>query len=219
MYGSPFKQTYGWYLQQTRVELGVFDYAVNYELCTDEIRDLLVIDPNTFIGRHTERQSTDAEDGTKFYKEFMRQTRQVDRIVENLVRERFGFKSMGSGSTGESILFQIVKRLFPGEPVHRCSRPEFLDRLELDVFLPARSLAFEFQGQQHYSPVEHWGGIAALEGLRERDRKKRILCVKHGVKLIEIRFDDPLTEDHIKSLIETKKSNNSEQATPRKPFD
>lgn len=128
----------------------------------------------------------------------------VDRVMENLVRERFGFRPMGSGSTGESILFQIVKRIFPREPVHRCSRPDFLEGLELDVFLPSRSLAFEFQGQQHYEPVEHWGGSSALEDLRKRDKRKRTLCKKHGIGLIEIRFDDPLTEDHIGAQIETK---------------
>ena len=144
MYGSPFKQTYGWYLQQMRIELGVSDHAVDLALCTDEIRDLLVIDPNTFIQRHTQLQEADPEVGRKLYKDFTRQTRQVDRVIENLLRERFGFRPMGSGSTGESILFQIVRRIFPGEPVHRCSRPDFLEGLELDVFLPTQSLAFEF---------------------------------------------------------------------------
>ena len=64
-------------------------------------------------------------------------------------------------------------------------------------------LAFEFQGQQHYEPVEHWGGINALEDLRKRDKRKRSLCQKHGVDLIEIRFDDPLTKEHIGAQIES----------------
>ena len=203
MYGSPFKQTYGWYLQQMRVELGVFDHAVNFNLCPDEIHDLLAIDPNTFIQRHTQLLAADLDAGRKFYKDFTRQTRQVDRVIENLVREQFGFRPMGSGSTGESILFQIVKRIFPREPVYRCSRPDFLEGLELDVFLPRLSLAFEFQGQQHYEPVEHWGGIDGLQNLRKRDKRKRTLCKKHGVDLIEIRFDDTLTEGHIRAQIET----------------
>lgn len=202
MYGSPFKQTYGWYLRQLRAELGIFDLNFNRELCPDEIRELLIIDPATFVECSARLQADDPKAAEKFQKDFSRQTRQVDRVIENIVRERFGFRPMGSGSTGESILFQIVKRVFPGEAVHRCSRPPFLQGLELDIFLPAHSLAFEFQGEQHYEPVDHWGGDEGLRKLLERDQRKRELCDAHGVKLIEVRFDDPLSENHVRECIE-----------------
>jgi len=203
MYGSPFKQTYGWYLQQRKLESGIFEDAVDYEICTDELRDLLIIDPNTFIERYSQLQMTSPVAARQLYQEFTRQSRQIDRVIENTVRERFGFRPMGSGSTGESILFEIVKRIFPCEAIHRCSRPDFMQGLEFDVFLPGRRLAFEFQGQQHYEPVEHWGGIGALRDLRERDKRKRRLCKKRGVNLVEIRFDEALTEKHVRERIKT----------------
>lgn len=211
MYGSPFKQTYGWYVSQRRFEIGVFDHRIDYQICPDEICELLIIDPNTFIEKHTEMQAIDVLAAEKFYKDFSRQTRQVDRVIEDMVRERFDFRPMGSGSTGESILFQIVKRIFPGEPIHRCSRPDFLDGLELDVFLPQRSLAFEFQGQQHYDPVEHWGGDDGLTDLRERDERKRKACSAQGIDLIEVRFDEPLTEAELRARIEQSGSNKAVQ--------
>lgn len=197
MYGSPFKQNYGWYLSQFRLEIGVSDLSVNYDLCPDEIRVLMVIDPNTFIDKHARLLSSDPIGAQKFERDFTKQKRQVDRVIENTVRERFGIRPMGFGSTGESMLFQIVRRLFPGNAVHRCARPDFLQGLELDVFVPAMLLGFEFQGQQHYNPVEHWGGEAGLRKLQERDRRKKEMCRTHGVKLIEVKFDEQLTEQHL----------------------
>jgi hypothetical protein len=201
MYGSPFVQNYGWYLEQNRLDLGIFQNWVDYNRCPEEIRELLLLDPNNFFEYQSQLRTQDAKKASELEKQFSRQCRQVHRIVENKVRARMGFRPVGSGSTGEAMLFQLVKRVFPGWAVHRCSRPEFLEGLELDVFLPEIAAAFEFQGQQHFQAINHWGGEDGLRALQQRDERKRKLCYKNGVILLEVRFDEKLTEECLRQQV------------------
>ena len=60
--------------------------------------------------------------------------------------------------------------------------------MELDVWIPSKKIGIEYQGEQHFFPVKHWGGQAALHKLQERDREKRIACKINGIKLVEIPY-------------------------------
>lgn len=123
--------------------------------------------------------------------------RVVSKRIENMVRQEFGFRKVGEGWVSESILANIVSRMFPGEEILRHHRPEWLHGLELDIYLPARKLAFEYQGQQHFHAVAAWGGEDALRDLQERDARKASLCHELGIKLISIRYTEPLSRDHV----------------------
>lgn len=47
----------------------------------------------------------------------------------------------------------------------------------------------EFQGIQHYQPVEFFGGQAQFEKQQRYDQLKRDYCRKKGIKLVEIPYD------------------------------
>jgi len=67
--------------------------------------------------------------------------------------------------------------------------------MELDGYAPSLELAFEYQGQQHYSPVAFFH--AHPEGFKKRqqdDECKRQLCQKHGVRLLEVAYHIPHNE-------------------------
>lgn len=63
-------------------------------------------------------------------------------------------------------------------------RPDFLinpktnSRLELDGYCKDFKLAFEYDGKQHYEPVEHLGGAKAFADLQKNDTVKNELCKK-----------------------------------------
>lgn len=62
--------------------------------------------------------------------------------------------------------------------------------LELDGYNQMLRMAFEYQGQQHYKPIDFGNGREkAIEKLRRQqlnDNRKRFLCKYHGVFLIVI---------------------------------
>ena len=64
--------------------------------------------------------------------------------------------------------------------------PSFLGGLQLDGFCPGLSLAFEYQGEQHYDPENyfHFGDHASFHAQRERDARKAKLCKETGVRLL-----------------------------------
>jgi hypothetical protein len=82
-------------------------------------------------------------------------------------------------------------------------RPPELDGLELDIFIKDLNIGVEYQGIQHYKPVKHWGGQKALEENKKRDRKKASLCKKNDIKLIYFKYSDKLTEEFVKSELES----------------
>lgn len=72
-------------------------------------------------------------------------------------------------------------------------RPSFLkgrgkQPMELDGFNIKHRLGFEYQGQQHYLLMRHWGGNTALAAQRRRDDRKRHLCHYHGVRIVRIPY-------------------------------
>ena len=68
--------------------------------------------------------------------------------------------------------------------------PQFLEGLQLDGYCPQLSLAFEYQGEQHYDPDNyfHFGDISSFEAQQERDIRKRELCKAAGVRLVLIPY-------------------------------
>ena len=60
----------------------------------------------------------------------------------------------------------------------------WLGRQSLDFYLPDYKVGIECQGGQHFFPVEHFGGDKAFKDTLERDKRKKALCEKHGVKLL-----------------------------------
>ncbi len=90
----------------------------------------------------------------------------------------------------------------------RHHRPDWLEGLELDIFVPSLNLGFEYQGQQHFHPVEIWGGSKGLEDLQERDAHKAKLCGTYGIDLIAIDYTEPLTENYIYEILRNKSNLN-----------
>ena len=72
--------------------------------------------------------------------------------------------------------------------------------MELDVFLPDLSVAFEYQGRQHYQDIQYFGPVQTYSS---RDSAKRKKCIESGITLIEVPYSWDNTVDSLISLIQT----------------
>jgi len=62
-------------------------------------------------------------------------------------------------------------------------------KLPFDFYLPKYRIAIEFDGIQHYEPVELFGGLKSYESLKINDKIKNDYCEDNYIDLIRIRYD------------------------------
>lgn len=77
-------------------------------------------------------------------------------------------------------------------------------RYDFCVFIDGSQLMIEFDGEQHFSPVEQWGGEEAYQKQRKADKEKNEWCEKNKIPLLRIRYDqktliNELVEDFLKN--------------------
>lgn len=72
------------------------------------------------------------------------------------------------------------------EYIRQCGKETlpWIGRQTLDFYLPNFNTAIECQGTQHFNEVKHFGGKHEFEKIVERDKRKKMLCDKNGVKLL-----------------------------------
>ena len=99
----------------------------------------------------------------------------------------------------ELSLFHVVRKRYP-DTLYQY-RPEWLGRQSLDLYIPSIRTAIEYQGVQHYRPIEFFGGEEALLQRQELDRQKKRLCEENDVRLIEWPYDIPPTDSNIRKWL------------------
>lgn len=126
----------------------------------------------------------------------------LERFIGHFCPEFLKVSNDGPPSKGQGLLHTTVKEAFPDtEVLMTYKHPEMkfsnMNAMELDVFLPAMSLALEYHGRHHFEDTEHFG---SFEQFKLRDQEKRNACQRLGITLIEV----PFWWDHLKeSLIAT----------------
>jgi hypothetical protein len=92
----------------------------------------------------------------------------------------------------ENQLFQVLRRSLKGVDVQQHARPTWIEPQHLDVYVPTAGIAVEYMGQQHFEPLEFFGGEKAFQEVVARDRRKAQLCEANGVRLSYVRFDEDI---------------------------
>lgn len=91
--------------------------------------------------------------------------------------------SVCTSSVWEKIIYAIVQCVGLD-----CEKHHIMGKAELDIFIPSVNKAIEYNGKQHY-----FKGFFTPD-LTHRilvDQRKFELCVRHGIKLLFLPYDDP----------------------------
>jgi len=119
-------------------------------------------------------------------KAIINQFKLILKKAEDLYRAEIGMPKIGEGWISETELFYKIKDTFTDYEVIHQGNPEWLGRQRLDIYFPNLNIGIEYQGLQHYEPVEYFGGKKAFEKNLERDEKKRKLCEFNNCVLIYV---------------------------------
>lgn len=233
MYGGEFIQHYGWYLNQAYLRLGILKGLMNFsylkDICPQEYQNEIESvnkarkdyqeEFNRLMNIVHGPKRNDIGPGERYWSNVKineaqeminlrrlasKKERAFTTKIENIVRQEFGFRNVGEGWVSETILFQIVQRIFAEREVLRHFRPDWLEGLELDIFIPSLKIAFEYQGQQHFYPIGIWGGVGGLQDQQYRDKIKAKLCASNGIDLIPITYTEPLNDDYILGILKNR---------------
>ena len=204
MYGGVFEQNYGWYINKQSFEYGVMpvSFKILEDVCPEEVFSLLEISKREYAEEFNHLSKTELILTKVNDSRFRKLTTKMRNVIENEVRVKFGFKKVGEAWANETLLYQIVNEIFPDCRVIRHYRPEFLNYLELDVYIPKLKIAFEYQGIQHFEPVEHWGGEESLERVKQRDKLKKRLCEENNINLIYMYYYDELSKELVEKKLD-----------------
>jgi len=119
-------------------------------------------------------------------------TSEIFRDAENCLREQLNLPKIGEGWISEMKMYNLIKKYFL-DAEHHVS-PDWLKPQHLDVYILSISVAFEYQGRQHFEPVDYFGGEESFKYIQELDNRKKKICRKNKVKLIEWNYNENIEE-------------------------
>ena len=73
-------------------------------------------------------------------------------------------------------------------------------RLLFDFYIPSINTCIEFDGKQHFEPVEYWGGQEGLERRKRSDEIKNKFCTDNNINLIRISYNEDI-EERLKNIV------------------
>ena len=74
-------------------------------------------------------------------------------------------------------------------------------KFRLDFWIPSLKVIIEYNGKQHYIPIEYFGGELKFIEQQKRDSDLRKTCEKANIHLLEISYKEKDIEKIIKDFI------------------
>lgn len=106
----------------------------------------------------------------------------------------------------EELVYNITKKLYSEYQVLYQYRPFYLStekgNMSYDIYICGLKIAIEYQGKQHFEPVDYFGGVENFQRQKERDELKARRSKENGVRLIYVNYWEDITPNLIKSKIE-----------------
>lgn len=99
------------------------------------------------------------------------------------------FEFLRSKFPEEEILYEVNKTVVP-----------WINTLRFDIYFPKYNIAVEYDGQQHFMPIEKFGGELKFEETKRLDKYKNELCKENNCTLIRIPYN--ATKETINNMLE-----------------
>ena len=77
---------------------------------------------------------------------------------------------------------------------------KMIKKLRFDFYLSEYNLAIEYDGRQHFEPVEYFGGVKSFKEIIKRDLIKNEYCFDNNITLLRIPYTDLKNIDKILNI-------------------
>lgn len=108
-------------------------------------------------------------------------------------------QGQGCPNCKESKGEEFIREFLIEKNIDFVSQKKFNDcvyKLELpfDFYLPELNTCIEYNGIQHYKPIEYFGGLESFEYQIIRDKIKNEYCLNNNIHLIIIKYNEDILE-------------------------
>lgn len=86
-------------------------------------------------------------------------------------------------------IFNMIILNFPNLEIIWEARLEWLKGQRFDIYIPSINMAIEYNGKQHYEPIDYMGGNNEFLKTQQRDIIKREKCLQNNCELHELKYD------------------------------
>lgn len=92
-------------------------------------------------------------------------------------------------SKGENKIVDILDKLnIKYLKQYKFNECKYKENLIFDFYIPEHNLCIEYDGQQHFNPVDYFGGIERFKEDKKRDLIKNNYCLENKIKLVRIPY-------------------------------
>jgi len=115
--------------------------------------------------------------------------------VGNFLQGKIGCPCCKTKSHGERKLAKILKDNgidFEHEKTFANLLSEAGKKLRFDFYLPKLNILIEYDGVQHFEPVERFGGELGFTKTQKLDKIKNNFCQQNNIQLIRISYDEDI---------------------------
>jgi len=99
----------------------------------------------------------------------------------------------------ETRLFNFIKENC-NYNIKRQKKFSWLGSKRIDIFIEELNIGIEYQGKQHFEPVECFGGAFEFEKTKKRDEEKYNECKKHGIKLLYVSYEKNIPLNYFSTI-------------------
>lgn len=94
-----------------------------------------------------------------------------------------------NGSKGEDMVGKVLKTMnLEHFAQYRFKDCRHKNTLPFDFYIPSLNACIEYDGQQHFEPVEYFGGMKSFKDTQLRDEIKNAYCRDKSIQLIRIPY-------------------------------
>ena len=86
-------------------------------------------------------------------------------------------------------IFEFFRKNLPNKTILWEYSPDWLYPQRIDIFIKELSVAIEYNGEQHYTPIDIFGGIETFNKQKELDVRKYNKCVENRCKVFYIKYN------------------------------
>src|SRR5690606_16810689 len=124
------------------------------------------------------------------------------RALENKIRKDQGYDEVGSYYM-EKLLYDKLKNEFPELSFYAQYSPPWLRPQRFDIYIANCNMAVEYHGEQHFRPIDFFGGEEGFKLRKKLDSVKREKCLQNGIRLVEISYEEDfhLAFENLKELV------------------